>query len=87
MTNGHKSPLYRVRLPLEPLQTICEGRHRGKDNSQFSHVALMSEVLGVSCETIYRWYRAGGVTMNQADRCAISLGLHPGLIWREWWHV
>lgn len=87
VTNGHTSPLYRVRLPLEPLQTICERRHRGKDTAQLGHLALMSEALGVSRQTIFRWYQKGGVPMVQADRCAVSLGLHPGLIWREWWHV
>ena len=40
--------------------------------------------LGVSTRTVWRW-RAGGLTVDQADRAAIAAGWHPGTVWDTWW--
>ncbi len=86
MARRYQSSLFGKRLPVEPLRMICERRHRGKQVSH-THVVIMSEVLGIAEGTIHRWYQDGGVPMVTADRAAVSLGLHPGLIWDEWWNV
>jgi hypothetical protein len=86
MTRRYQSSLYGKRLPFAPLRLICERRHRGWDNAHLTHITKTAEVLGVSREVVHRWERHG-VPMVTADRAAVSLGLHPGMIWPEWWHA
>lgn len=40
--------------------------------------------LGVARETIRR-HRRLGLDPFDADRLAISIGVHPSAIWPEWW--
>jgi DNA-binding XRE family transcriptional regulator len=38
--------------------------------------------LGVNRQTIARW-RDNGLSLTVGDRIAVSLGLHPVLIWQD----
>lgn len=43
--------------------------------------------VGVHKATAYRWMRAGHLSIDHADRAAIALGVHPVLIWPEFYDV
>lgn len=54
-----------------------------------SHIGpgkILSDRLHVDRHTVYRWQREG-LSVYQADRVAIRLGLHPVLIWPQWLDV
>lgn len=61
------------RWPWEPLDALMGGSAKSQ-----------AARLGVDDRQIYRWRRAGGLTDSAADRCAITLGTHPGLVWPGW---
>lgn len=42
-------------------------------------------VIGVTTRTIQRWRHGALLTISQADRIACRLGLHPALLWSEWY--
>lgn len=42
--------------------------------------------LGVCESQPSKWQRRG-LTTAAADRAAIRLGLHPSLLWPEWWET
>lgn len=44
----------------------------------------VASLLGVAARTITRWRRGSQISEPVADRAAISLGLHPALIWSDW---
>jgi hypothetical protein len=46
--------------------------------------ATLAQRLGVSTRTVWRW-RADGLTAIHADRVACACGLHPGIVWADWW--
>lgn len=45
---------------------------------------ILAARLGVSRRTVCRWKRQG-LTECQADQAAVRAGLHPGIVWSEWW--
>lgn len=75
-------------FPVEPLVSLCVERWKpsSRYDMDISDFAKARAVLGVPQQTLRLWYRQG-ITWIYADRLACRLGLHPGMIWREWWHV
>lgn len=47
-------------------------------------VKTLVERSGVTRRTIQR-YRTNGLTDAGADRIACALGIHPALLWPDWW--
>lgn len=46
---------------------------------------LMAEMLGCHRRQVWEWRHRGSLTTLWADRAAIALGLHPALIWTDWY--
>lgn len=44
---------------------------------------VMARVAGVDTTQLYRW-RHYGLDVDQADRLAVALGLHPLNVWPDW---
>ena len=59
-------------LPVDPLEVIVGGR---------GHLAA---ALGVSEAQVALWERCG-LGATEADAAACRLGVHPGLVWEQWW--
>ena len=53
-------------------------------NGCYSHNEFSRQV-GFSATTMSQWLKRGGITEETADRIATTLGLHPSLLWPEWW--
>lgn len=47
-------------------------------------VGELACLLGCSPRTVTRWRAAGRLCAFDADRYAVRLGLHPCLIWPDW---
>lgn len=62
-----------MRYPLEPLLDAL-GQPPLKTASRRLHTHPRQ---------MYRW-REYGIDEYQADRLAVTAGLHPGLVWRDW---
>lgn len=82
------------RLPLEPLVRVARTVWRPTATNTpagpggalpFSDRDL-ADVLGVNRRSVARW-RRGGMPEPTADRAAVELGLHPSLVWPDWWEV
>ena len=75
------------RYPLEPLAAAAGvelgqiGGHQPGDPLN-GYRALM-EIFGVSRMRCRRW-RTEGLTIDEADRCATHISLHPTAIWDSW---
>jgi len=69
-----------VRFPLAPLERLARN-----GDAEMTTITLAS-ALGVDRRTIHKWRRTG-LSEWQADRAAITLGVHPGTVWAEWWQV
>lgn len=59
-----------TRLPFGPLETAARATGMGELAAQ----------LRTTTRQVYRW-RASGLTEPQADRLAVTLGLHPAEVW------
>jgi transcriptional regulator with XRE-family HTH domain len=73
-------------LDLARLKAADDGWHT--DEAMRHHVdndARVAEVCGVSRRTVSRWKLGGRMDVPSADKAAINLGLHPCLIWDDWW--
>ena len=72
-------------LPFGPLEDHATGwltaRHQDVDDT------AIAVLLGVSRRSIAVWRRRGDLGLGLADRLACRLGLHPSLIWPEWWSI
>jgi hypothetical protein len=80
---------------IEPIIELCvEGRLTGIQATRNGvalrpegTIARTAEVLDVDRQFVYRLAKKG-ITANQADTLAIMFGLHPCLIWSDWFaHV
>lgn len=49
--------------------------------------SLLAEVFGVTRTTIQRWKndKESALTIWQADKYAIKIGMHPQEIWTDWY--
>lgn len=45
----------------------------------------IADAIGVNRRTIQRWRHGAFLTIPQADRVACRLGLHPCLLWSDWY--
>lgn len=80
------------RLPLEPLLAAARaaggrfvvtlGTPSSRDDA-FS-LSWFARCIGVQPRQVYRWRTEGGVPIYNADKAACRLGLHPALVWPEW---
>jgi hypothetical protein len=78
-------------FPVDPVIELCvEGRltgvqvtRNGREIRPEGTLARTAEVLDVNRQRVHRWTRTG-LTANQADAIAIMFGLHPCLIWPNW---
>ena len=54
---------------------------------QNTNASLLADVFCVSRATISRWRNdpESGLTIWQADKYAIKLGMHPSEIWTDWY--
>lgn len=50
-------------------------------------VLAMAAIAGVSPRTVHRWRRGGRVGLRVADRVAITLNLHPVLLWPHFYEA
>jgi hypothetical protein len=79
-----------ARLPFEPLgkfvATLIVVRH-SEDADSSAGDGLTSLWKGESAENAAYWRakKAGWLTVMAADQLAVSLGLHPCLIWGDEW--
>ena len=49
-------------------------------------VAELAARTGYSTRTIQRW-KTHGVPLHAADAVAIRLGLHPAIVWTDWYRA
>lgn len=86
----------RRRFPWQPLEDLLRARlgpavvAAGTDGGGIAPMEgatdrAMADTLGVGQSTVREWRRRGAITSRQADRAAITLGLHPALIWDDWY--
>lgn len=72
------------RFPFAPLEPLIEARWAPSPNVQtISIVGKAHSVLGFDRNLIYRWIK-DGLSIDAADRVAVQLGLHPSVIWPDW---
>lgn len=76
-------------LDPSPLLRFAEVRLRAVAPSTVApgHLVGLHELLGTSPEQVRRWRKGQRISRLAADRAACRLGLHPLLIWPEWWPV
>lgn len=84
-----------LRLPFEPLEAYAEQRFGGRvvasDRdcatwTEASALVVLAEVVGVGRTAVWKW-RHNGLSVEQADRIAVRLGLHPSCLWPEWYKL
>jgi hypothetical protein len=76
---------------VDPVIELCiEGRLTGTQATRYciqlrpeGTIIRTAEVLDVNRQRVHRWTKTG-LTANQADAVAIVFGLHPCLIWPNW---
>lgn len=68
-------PTTQRRYPYDPL-----ARFLAKTQTE------MAAEIGVTRETVHRW-KVTGVPEYAADALAIRLGLHPSIIWTDWFDI
>jgi lambda repressor-like predicted transcriptional regulator len=82
-------------LPFHPLELYAEERFGGRvvnsprpgaEWTLQSPLDMVAVTVGVARSTIYKWRRSG-LTLFQADRVAIALGVHPSTLWPDWFTV
>jgi lambda repressor-like predicted transcriptional regulator len=54
------------------------------DNIDAPNLSELARRTGYTLRTIQRW-RIDGIPYWSADRVAIRLGIHPALIWTDWY--
>lgn len=69
-------------VPTEPLRAYIRKTYPGK---QYPYIA---NILGTSHGSVQKLMTANDVMLwNKADKYAIRLGLHPVLIWEDWYEL
>lgn len=73
-------------LPYEPLRAaVCRyDRLLPVDTISMRRVALLCHA---PTSRVTSWIRTGRISINDADRAALTLGMHPAEIWPEWIEV
>lgn len=79
------SPLIRhLELTLTPSFNLCPERDEPFQLVKVTDAVIASE-LGVTRRTVRRWRHGTRLTPRDADRYAVGVGLHPCLLWPEWY--
>lgn len=74
-----------VRYPLEPLlELLGPVETRAGGLVMDGRARALAELLGITARSVHRWSRAG-MRETWADRAACRLGVHPSLIWPDYW--
>lgn len=79
MTTTHRrGPRPAQKLPYEPFARCFE------EGTWDRHIG---ELLGLT-RTALQAYKSRGIPVYKADRWAITIGLHPAVIWGDlWWDL
>lgn len=64
-------------LAIAEQQCISAGEHPS--------IEALARRAGLSDNQIRRYRNGDRMFFHTADRVAINLGLHPGMVWPEWW--
>lgn len=75
--------------PIQPIVDEVERRWQPLQGSRrlqadITIVGKTAGLLGIDRGAVARWLRAGRVSDQWADRCAIRLDLHPVELWPDW---
>jgi hypothetical protein len=78
-------------FPFEPVIRLCtlgrltgvQATRGGAKTRPNGEIIRTAEVLDVDRQRVYRWTKRG-LTADQADVIAIMFGLHPCLVWPDW---
>jgi len=70
-----------IMVPTQPLRDLMESRYPQETARQ------LGKRIGVSRDTYQRIRTHDVMTYIRADRAAVSLGLHPVLIWQDWYEL
>lgn len=71
---------------LAPLLGAIDVPEYGRGDPTPHAMVILAERASVGRSTVYRWHERG-LSEIEADRAAISLRLHPCMIWPEWWEL
>lgn len=71
-----------LRFPAGPLLDLIGTMEADNLSRTVKTVGHAADRLAVNRVTISNW-KVNGLTVWQADRCAIRLGLHPVLVWPD----
>lgn len=74
-------------FPDEPSRPDANAWRKRHGRPAPGTVLAIGEACGVPHETITRWRHGRRITWSTADRVCISIGIHPGLVWPEWFDV
>lgn len=79
------APLLRqIDLAYGPRRTDHDPTARGYFDATPDRLAILT---GRGRRVALRWLAAGELPDYAADHAATRLGLHPALLWPEWWHL
>lgn len=82
-------------LSFDPVEAYAEIRfgnravpsdRPGAEWTLQSPLETLALAVGARRTSVYRW-RRNGLSVLQADRIAIALGLHPSTLWPEWYNI
>lgn len=77
-----------VRLPWGPLAEFLPDQivAVGGTTTTVTTAAQIAGPLRIDRSQSWQWSNRGWVTVDQADRIACALGVHPSVIWGDlWW--
>jgi hypothetical protein len=72
-----------IRLCTLGRLTGVQATRGGAKTRPNGEIIRTAEVLDVDRQRVYRWTKRG-LTADQADVIAIMFGLHPCLVWPDW---
>jgi len=74
-------------LPVEPLERLLLAQRTDQEElDRAGAPAVLARLTGFTRKSWHRW-QADGIPPVFADQVAVSLGLHPVLIWSDWYEV
>ena len=68
-----------IKLPFAPLDQFLD--------SYGSSSASKGEAIGISGDAYSKYQAKETLTWYSADKFAIALGIHPVLIWNDWYTI
>ena len=86
-TRATRALMRHYHFDAAPLVAAALAQYRdtnGAHSATITDAGRVAEVLQCPHATVLMWMRKG-IRWETADRMACRLGLHPGVIWPEWW--